>query len=484
MRQVARLRMRPQLLGPDGRPIRAGLYDAASQGRRLSDFPATASGPNAHVLGELDILRHRARHLLRNNPWIRNGIQADVANEIGTGIRPRPATPDDAINDELLALWRECQYEADADGVHGFYALQALIARARRESGEVFIRIRRRRLEDGLTVPVQIQVLEADYCPLTLNQTLKNGNRIISGIEFNKFGRRVAYWLYRVHPLDASFSRQLADSPIRVPAEQIVHHFIPSRPGQIRGEPVMLSAMTRAWHFDAYDDAELERKKQRAAYTGIIKRPMLEEDWEYNPITGEKLSHDDYAPIIDTQPGQFAALAPGEDIELFPGDQTGQGYADFVRQQLLGIAAGLGVPYELVTGDYKEINDRIWRSLINQYRRRIEQEQQIFIKQVCRPIWHAFVDAAVLAGAVDVPGYAHAPQRWRRAEWRTQAWPHIHPLQDVQAMVATIEAGLDSRQSVVASRGRDVEQIDQERAQDARREQQLGLTEQKETINE
>ena len=473
--RMVRLNVRPQLVGPDGLPIRAGLYDAASTGRRLSDFPATASGPNAHVLGELDILRHRARHLLRNNPWIRNGIQADVANEIGTGIRPRPATDDEAINDELLSLWREWQYEADADSIHGFYALQALIARARRESGEVFIRIRRRRPEDGLTVPVQIQVLEADYCPLTLNQTLKNGNRIISGIEFNRFGRRVAYWLYKVHPLDASFTQQMAEAPIRVPAEQIIHHFIPSRPGQIRGEPVMLSAMTRAWHFDAYDDAELERKKQRAAYTGVIKRPMLEEDWEYNPITGEKLSNDDYAPIIDTQPGQFAALMPGEDIELFPGDQTGQGYADFVRQQLLGIAAGLGVPYELVTGDYKEINDRIWRSLINQYRRRIEQEQQVFIRQVCRPVWHAFVDAAVLAGAVEMPGYARAPARWRRAEWRTQAWPHIHPLQDVQAMVATIEAGLDSRQSVVAGRGRDVEQVDAERAADARREKELGL---------
>jgi len=257
------------LLGPDGLPISASLYDAASTGRRLADFPSTASGPNAQVqVGELAILRHRARHLLRNNPWIRNGIQADVANEIGTGIRPRPDTEDAALNEVLLKLFNQWRDEVDADGIHGFYDLQAMIAKARRESGEVFIRIRRRRFEDGLVVPLQLQVLEADYCPLTLNRTRSNGNRIVSGIEFNKLGRRVAYWFYRRHPLDQHADLDAMDAPVRVSADAVIHHFIPARPGQIRGEPVMLSSMTRAWHFEAYDDAELERKKHRAAYTG------------------------------------------------------------------------------------------------------------------------------------------------------------------------------------------------------------------------
>ena len=132
------------------------------------------------------------------------------------------------------------------------------------EGGEAFIRIRLRRPEDNLTVPLQLQVLEPEHVPITYNTVSNNGNAIRCGIEFDSLGRRVAYWMYRSHPNDAMLAPMSgADERLlmRVPASEVVHLFRPLRPGQIRGEPWLARALVKLHELDQYDDAELVRKK-------------------------------------------------------------------------------------------------------------------------------------------------------------------------------------------------------------------------------
>ena len=69
-------------------------------------------------------------------------------------------------------------------------------------SGECFVRMRPRRLEDGLAVPLQLQVLEADFLDATKSGALGAG-RLVQGIEFDPVGKRRAYWLHGEHPGDA-----------------------------------------------------------------------------------------------------------------------------------------------------------------------------------------------------------------------------------------------------------------------------------------
>lgn len=452
-------------------------YQASSTGRRLSNFTAPNLGPNTASLSELDVLRNRSRAALRNNPWIKRGLNADVANEIGTGIVPRSKAPDKEFKEEIRDLWNDWLHQADADGVLSAYGIQQICARARREAGEVFIRIRKRKLTDGLIVPVQFQVLEADYCPTSYNQDLRNGNKVIAGIEFNKIGQRVAYWMHPNHPTD---TLSLVNTPIRIPGDQIIHHYIPTRPGQIRGEPVTIQSLIKSFNFEQYEDAELERKKTRANYTGVVtKRFPDEEGWKFDPVSGEPADPEfgEEDAYINAQPGSFPSLNEGEDITLFPGDQTGEGYADFVRQQLLAMAAGLGVPYELLSGDYSKINDRIWRAIMNQYRREIEQIQNLFtIQHICMGMWHAFVDMSVLSGMVPAKEFGTKRHQYLRADYRPPAWAYINPLQDVNALIKTMDAKLDSRQSIVAGRGRDVEEVDAQIEEDNKREKSKNLT--------
>ena len=453
-------------------------YEASSTGRRLGQWDAPALSPTNAITTELQSIQRRNRASIRNNPWIARALQADTSNEIGTGIVPRAQTDDKEFNKTLMDLWNISHPLADASGSLGVYGLQWAASRARKESGECFIRIIRKRSDIDLPVPLQFQLLESDFCPIDLNQDVKGKNKIVSGIELDKYGKPVAYWMYPVHP-DEGGGRSYNDM-VRVPAKDIIHHFIPKRPGQLRGEPKGTQSMVRAYVFDKYDDAELGRKESRAHFTGVIRRPeSTPDDYKYDPISGDLIDKDDDdLPMIEMETGTFPNLLPGEDITLFEGDDAGRGYKDYQTYQLLGIAAGWDIPYQLLSGDYTGINDRLWRAIMNQYHREVEQTQDLFvIAQICRVMWNEFVNRAIMSGVVKLPSNLKGNKyNYLKALHRPQAWKHIHPQQDVDSKIKEIEAGLSSRQKVVdETKSESVEEIDEQRSDDNKREESLGL---------
>ena len=119
-------------------------------------------------------------------------MESFASNVVGDGIKPSSTITDAAKKEELQALWLAWTDDADAEGLTDFYGLQRRAAREVFLSGEVFIRIRPRRAEDGLTVPLQLQMLPAEMLPLDMNRTLPGVGLIRQGIEFDGIGRRVA----------------------------------------------------------------------------------------------------------------------------------------------------------------------------------------------------------------------------------------------------------------------------------------------------
>ena len=184
-------------------PIRAlgEGYEGAAVGRRMRTWGLGNIGPNAVLSSTLGTLRARSRELARNNPNAEGGIQSFVANLTGTGIVPRWKLHDPELKAEVQQLFADWTEEADANGVCDFYGLQTLLSNSLIESGEALCRFRPRYPGDLLTVPLQLQLLEPDHLDETFESVNPaNGNPIRMGIEFDRIGRRVAYWLYRDHP--------------------------------------------------------------------------------------------------------------------------------------------------------------------------------------------------------------------------------------------------------------------------------------------
>lgn len=453
------------------------VYEGTGGGRRALAWMPSNPGAVAALSLAQDELRAKSRDLVRRNAWAAAGIEAFVANAIGTGIKPQSMMQDQAIREAIHSLWWDWCEQADAAGLTDFYGLQALATRAMLEGGEALVRLRYRRTEDGLPVALQIQVLEAEHLPTTLNRDLPGGNVIRSGIEFDRLGRRVAYHLYRSHPNDGLLAPMSSSDggggldTVRVDTSEVIHLFRPLRPGQIRGEPWLTRALVKLNELDQYDDAELVRKKTAAMFAGFITRMAPEDN-----LMGESAADANGVALAGLEPGTLQILEPGEDIKFSAPADVGSSYAEFMRQQFRAVAAAMGITYEMLTGDLTQVNYSSIRAGLLEFRRRCEALQHgVIVHQLCRPIWRAWMDQAVLEGAIDLTGYRQARRTFQAAKWIPQGWSWVDPQKEFNAMKLAIRAGLMSRSEAISGNGYDAEDVDREIAADNARADALGL---------
>lgn len=451
-------------------------FDGASRGQRFRNWMASTSGINALVGGSLSTLRARSRDTARKNPWARQGVETHVANLVGSGIKPLSRVVDETYRVAQQEAWLDWTDEADADGLTDYYGLQSLGARALQESGEFLVRFRARRMDDGLTVPLQLQFLEGDHLPIEKTETLANGNRVIQGVEFNGIGQRVAYWLYRRHPGDIHLTGIDNTQLVRVPAVEVLHVFKPMRPGQVRGYPWISSVLVRTREMQEYEDAELVRKKFAAMITAFLTTSLDAPEEVLSAKAANLQTPEAGVAAGVLEPGTTQVLQPGEDMKFTASPEVGQTYDVFMKTNLRAIAAGMGLTYEQLTGDLSNVNFSSIRAGLNEFQRRCTADQeQTLVFQMCRPVWSRWNREAVLAGVLNAPGFALNPRPWLRVEHIAQGWRYVNPKDEVEADIKAIRAGLNSRRRVVSGGGTDVEVLDREIAEDNKRADGLGL---------
>ncbi len=457
-------------------PLRASAgFEAAASTRRTQGWNPSTDGINALVSGGGDALRSRSRDMVRRNAWASNAIESFVGNCVGTGIKPQSKHSDPVVKRRLQELWLRWTDEADAAGLTDFYGLQALICRSTVEGGECMVRIRQRRPEDGLSIPLQLQLLEAEHLPATKNENLANGNVIRAGIEFDRLARRVAYHLYREHPGEKLLFANAGET-VRVPADSVLHVYKPLRPGQHRGQPWLTQVLVKLHELDQYDDAELVRKKLAAMFAAFITENNPD-DPVIGAKPGEAATDASGTPLAGLEPGSMVKLLPGEDVKFTePGDVGGM-YAEFMKVQLRCIAAGIGITYEQLTGDLEKVNYSSIRAGLLEFRRRCEQFQhQVMVFQFCRPVWRAWIEAAVFAGEISARDYARNRNQYLDVEWRPPSWDWVDPLKDMNAEMVAVRAGFKPRSAVINEMGYDEEDVDRQIAADNARADSLGLT--------
>lgn len=459
-------------------------YEGASYSRRAAGWQTSNYGPGSLVPNNANTLRARSRQLVRNNGTASNALDTFASEVIGTGITPHSQHPDPRIRRAINEAWLESTDESDADGLQDFYGQQTLLVRSIAEAGECFARFRPRRASDGLLVPLQVQGIEADLCPVEKTELLPDGRKIKAGIEFNAIENKVAYWMYRNHPGDAQLSLGSDFQTHRIPAREVMHCFKPLRWGQLRGQPHLTPVIVKLHELGAYDDAELARKKVAAMFAGFIKKNTpSDQPIQVTPDPGQTPQEAEAALvtryITPLEPGLLQVLLEGWDVSWSAPADVGQQYEPFTKIQLKQIAAPLMVSYDQLSGDLTEVNYNSLRASLLTIRRKLEQFQhQIVVFQFCRPYWNRWIETAVLAGAIEgvsAADYNANPRMFRKVEWRSDAWAWVDPVKDAQAEKMLVRSGFKARQSVVNDLGDDVEHVDEQVEQDNARADEKGL---------
>ena len=312
-------------------------YDGAAKGRRTDGWRAAGTSADTEVANASALLRDRMRDLVRNNPHAAKAISVLVNNVVGSGIIPRAASGNEKLDAEVNRLWALWSARCDADGQLDFLGLQTLACRQMIETGEVLVRRRPRRASDGLDVPLQLQLLEADMLDGGRNGDLADGGRIVQGVEFDAIGRRRAYWLYAQHPGDNAVSLKRRIDSLAIPAADILHLYEKQRL-QVRGVPWGAPVMRTLRDLDDWTQAELVRKKTEACVVGIV----LGADESDQGIAPSVVDSDGNR-VEQFEPGLIAYARGGKDIR-FNQPATTAGVGEWMRGQLHIVAAGFRMP--------------------------------------------------------------------------------------------------------------------------------------------
>jgi len=448
-------------------------FEAASHSPRLRGIEPSKTHINRAIASAGETLTARSRWLYDNEPIYGSAVDEWVSAVVSDGIKPHPRIKGfKHEKNQLLGLWWAWVDEADYTGESDFYGLQETIAREVFMTGECFVRLRITPPDETSTVPLKLEIYPSEMLDVTYDALAEiQGNYIRMGIEFNGQGQRVAYHFFRYHPHDdrphsmAGFDQR---ERVRIEAQNIIHIKENRQAGQLRGSPKITRSLVKLFQLEAYDDAELERKKTASMFSGFLIG-RTENFFNNNE------DKDSYPPTI--QPGAMVDLGDDKDIRFSTPAEVGGSYEPFQYRNLLKICAGLNMPYAVVTGDVTRGNFSNVRTAIIQFRRHVKQwRANVMAFQLNRVVWARFVEVAQISGAVDLPDFDNNPQSWLECESFAPPLEMIEPVKDIAAEKEEIRAGLKTRTMALNERGYDRDDIDAEIADERDQASARGLT--------
>ncbi len=414
-------------------------YEAAQIGnRRTAGWRRPQGDINSLTLTATPELRIHARQLTRNNGWAKRAKSVVSNNVVGNGVIPRPVGLEEAQLKKATELWKAWALdstECDSERRNSMSGLQKQMIGTIFESGEVLVRRRPRRPGDGLTIPLQIQVLEPDYLDTTKDGINgPAGGPIIQGVEFDKIGRRVAYWLFPEHP----GSLRSAGLSQRVPASEILHAFETLRPQQVRGISWLASVIVPLKDFDDFEDAELVKQKIAACFAAFVT-----DEQGTGTALADQDPDDDAGEMLE--PGAIKQLPAGKKVTF--GNPPGLTSDALPTRTLRKIAAGLDVTYEDLSQDYSQVNFSSARMARLSHWASVKGWQwDLMIPQLCAGIWAWAMEAAVLSGDL-----SEAPA----AEWTATMMPMLEPDKEARAAALLVRAGVLTPDEMIRGQGGD-----------------------------
>lgn len=454
-------------------------FDAAGYNNALSNWvTGSLIDFNEELRTDLPTLRARSRDAAINDVYARSYFDALKSNVVGpTGITLKMdittsrGKSDIKANRIIQEMWEDYSKEVTTDGMNLRDTLKLFIEAVAKE-GEVFI-VKRRGPEFGKHM-IQLQIFEAEYCDVDFNGKSKTGNLIRSGIEYNNYGKPVAYWLFKTAP---KITNALTVSPqqtrIRFDAKDVIHGFDRERVGQGRGFPWLSSALENLTHVREYQKSELIAARVASAKMGFYTRPRGEND-----LLGDgEDPNDNNAFMQEADPGMFDILPDGYSLETFDPQNPNGNFPNFIKAILKGIAASVGVAYHTISNDLESTSYSSLRQGAIDERDTYRGHQQWMIDKLLQPLFEEWL-GLMLAFGNQFPKTTFAIENYdqlNKPVWKPRVWQWIDPGKETQAIKVQLDYKLRSHSDIARALGTDYDEVLREIADERAYAESLGI---------
>lgn len=415
-------------------------------------------------------LRARARQLAKNDPYaakfislVRNNTLGPNGITLSAQIQNKDGSSDEKLNDLVETLWWKWSRNGNCDvtGKYSFKKLLDLIVEALSRDGEALVWLRRG--QSFGDYKFQLQFLDAEYLDDTYQNTQNNGVIIRDGIEFNQFGKPIAYHIRK--SIDDPLRNNSTDR-IRVPAEDIVHIFNPQYANQHRGITPLAPVMLALHNLSKYRESELI-----AARIAACKQAYL------TKIGGEDFQDDETDEFGNVpnaiETGVIDILPDGYDIKFSDFSSPSTTFDTFNKAQLRGIAAGLGVNYNSLDSNLESVNYSSARFGLLEEINTYKIIQNLLIDEFLTRVFEDWLRIQLLNGKIPFPVTYF--DKINKPKWVTKGWRSVDPGKDASANKTYIELNLKTRTEILAETGQDFEEVMLQIAKEKQLMDKLGI---------
>ncbi len=436
-------------------PANLGFYRGADKKDHRQDWKPTDAHPYQVWRADIKELRARSRDLARNAGLAASFLDKMEEYVVGVGIKPQPIAKIgdrlfDSFNEEALELWVQMEDLFDISGQQTVYEVVSTALRTAHESGMALIHMP---IINDPDLPVRMGLF--GFEPDFLAGDFKNyatSNEVRGGIEIQAETRKpVAFW---VAP-EADFGFVDQSKLRRIPADEVAWFFNLARWGQVTGIPTFARVLGELYDHQSYVESEIVRADWNARQTHYIKTPFV-------PQHIQRMKSDPQAPDdLPTEAvprGTIRYLYQNEDVIEAGKAIPPAAFKEFMQASMRKICAGLGMSYELVSGDHTGTHFSASRAVWVRDNKFIRTQQEHLIRHVCNTIWKRFIDVAVSSNALpttisDYFGSVAKRRRLQRVSWLPPGVPWHDPAKDIAAAASAVALGIRTRTSVCASIG-------------------------------
>lgn len=456
-----------------------GNYGANLTKKSMRGWMFYGGSSKEDIEDNIDVLRQRSRDAYMGIPAAAAALKTMRTNVIAGGLMPAPQIDGDYLGldqDQVenlqaqiireFGLWADTAV-CDADRMDDFYKLQQLAFLGALMNGDA-IALLPTGAQKGQPYSLRVKIIEADRlcspddfdrlapCEVQGHKV----HRIVQGVETDKDGMVVAYWICNHHPLGNGTVDGSEMRWVRVDAygeetgrRNVLHIITRERAGQVRGVPILAPVLESLKQLGRYTEAEINAAVISAMFT-VFVQPQAATDGR--PF-GEMLPPD---MLIDSQDqgsielgnGAIVSLNPGETVQFADPKHPNNGYDAFSSAMIKQIGAALEIPPE-VMGKQFSTSYSAARGALNEFWRTCEMWRDWFATDFCQPIYEEWLAEAVALGRIQAPGFFDDPavrKAYSGCRWNGPSRTNLNPVQEVSAAVSRVDAGFSTAQEETA----------------------------------
>lgn len=394
-----------------------------------------------------------------NNPYASRYLsllENNVIGENGMGLQAQAKDAngklDQVANDAHEKAWKDWQKAENCDvtGKLNFIAIQKLVLKTIAREGESLVRLCVGK--DASPWGFALQLIDPRRLDVYKNESnLENGHYIRFGIEFNRYGKPLYYYINKDSD---KWYIQTGGEHYKIPAEEIIHLFLPLYIDQKRGLPWYSSVLMRMNMLNGFEEAAVEHARAGACQMGFIVNN--------DPEAYEDDENKDTEVEIEASPATFHELPVGYDVKKFDPNYPNGEFDVFSKSILRSIAVGLNAGYSSLSGDLSSVNFSSLRQGILDEREVWKGLQEWFKSGFNSKVHTAWLKYSLLYSRIKCGNGYLKPERidkYSDVTWSMRRWSWVDPVKDVNSAAISVQNGFRSRSDVIREQGRDPDDV-------------------------